>query len=75
MESYLRRFALALLCGFLAFVVTLPVGCGTLLLYSEHLNGDAQAGGPQALLGGLAVGAVSAALVVALVWVKTAPRA
>jgi hypothetical protein len=75
METHLRRLALALLCGFGTFVLTLPVACGGLLLYGDHLNGDVQSGGPQALLGGMAVGGVLALLVACLVWVKSASRA
>ena len=74
MDSALRRLALALLCGFGTFVFALPVACGGLMLTGEHINGDVQSGGPQALLGGMAIGAVLAVLVAALVWVKSAPR-
>jgi hypothetical protein len=74
MEVHLRRLSVALLCGFGTFVVTLPVACGGLMIYGEHLNGDVQSGGPQALLGGMAVSGVLALLVAALVWVKSAPR-
>lgn len=70
MESLLKRLSAALLAGFVTFVVALPVGCGALLLYSEHLNGDVQSGGPSELLGGMAL----AGLVVVLVWVKTGWR-
>jgi len=74
MEAHLRRLAGALLCGFGTFFVTLPVACGALMLYGEHLNGDVEKGGPQALLGGIALGGVVAALVAGLVWWKSRPH-
>lgn len=74
MDALLRRLALALLCGFGSFVVALPVACGGLLAYSEHINGDVQSGGPQALLGGMALAGMLAVLMVVLVFVKSAPR-
>jgi hypothetical protein len=72
METSLRRLAFALLCGFGTFVLTLPVACGALVLYGEH--GDVQSGGPQAVLGGMAIGAVLSILVAGFVWVKSASR-
>lgn len=74
MENLLKRLAFALLTGFVTFVVALPLGCGALLLYSEHLNGDVQSGGPSELLGGMALAGVLAALVVVFVMVKTRRR-
>jgi hypothetical protein len=49
-EGLLRRLSLALLCGFVSFLLTWPVACGGLLLYSEHLNGDVQSGGPESII-------------------------
>jgi hypothetical protein len=74
MEGLIRRLAIALLCGFGTFFFTLPVACGGLMLYSEHLNGDVESAGPQAILGGMALGAGLGAMVVLAVWVKSAPR-
>jgi hypothetical protein len=74
METSLRRLAFALLCGFGTFVLTLPAACGALVLYGEQMNGDVQSGGPQAVLGGMAIGAVLSILVAGFVWVKSASR-
>ncbi len=74
MNGLLRRTAAALLCGFVSFLLTVPVACGGLLLYSEHLNGDVQSGGPESILGAMAFAAVFALLVAALVFIKTADR-
>jgi len=69
------RLAAALLSGFVSVVVAVPVGCGALMLYSEHGNGDMQTGGPQALLGGIAFACVLGALIAVLVFLKIgAPR-
>jgi hypothetical protein len=65
------RLAAALLSGFVSFVLALPVACGGLMLYSEHLNGDVQGAGPQAMLGGLAFAVVLGALVAVFVFRKT----
>ncbi len=65
-----NRLAAALLSGFVSFVVTLPVACGGLMLYSEHVNGDVQAVGPQAMLGGLALAGVLGVLVALFAFIK-----
>ncbi len=69
------RLAAALLSGFASLVLALPVACGGLMLYSGHVNGDMQAGGPPAILGGLALAGVLGVLVALLVFLKIgAPR-
>jgi hypothetical protein len=60
--------------GFVVFVFALPVSCCGFVLYNEHLNGDAQSGGPAAILAGMGVSAVVALAVMAVVWRKTRPR-
>jgi hypothetical protein len=65
-----NRLAASLLSGFVSFVVALPVACGGLTLYSEHLNGDVQTAGPQAMLGGLALAGVLGALVAVFSFIK-----
>ena len=52
----------------------LPVSCGGFVLYNEHLHGDVQSGGPQAVLRAMCVAASVGAGVFALVWLKTRPR-
>lgn len=74
MEALLKRLSFALLCGFGTFFVLLPVSCGALLLYSQHVWGDVDAGGPHSMLGGMAIAAIAAVLVIVLVMLKTAPR-
>ena len=74
MKDWTVRFALAALLGFFAFFFALPVSCCGLMLYSEHLNGDVQSGGPQAILGAMGLSALLAVLVSAAVWRKTRPR-
>ena len=75
MADWTKRLALAALLGFFSFFFALPVSCCGFMLYSEHLNGDAQSGGPQAILGAMGLSAVLAVLVGAAVWRKTRPRA
>ena len=49
--------------GFFVFVFALPVSCCGFVLYNEHLYGDVESGGPQAILTAIAVSAVLALLV------------
>jgi hypothetical protein len=74
MEAMRRRVALAMLCGFATFVVMLPVACGGLLLFSEHVYGDVDVRGPASLLGGMAMAAVLGSMVAVLVFWKSAGR-
>lgn len=74
MEDWTKRFALAALVSFFAALFALPVSCGGFVLYNEHLYGDVQSGGPQAVLKGMGVAALVGVGVFALVWRKTRPR-
>ena len=74
MEGWANRFALAALVGFFAGLVSLPVACGGFVLVNEHRYGDVQSGGPGAVLGGMAVGALVGVGVMVLVLRKTRPR-
>lgn len=74
MEDWTKRFSVAALCGFFAFVVGLPVSCGGMLIYSEYRFGDVERGGPAALMGGLIGGAVMALVVFVVVWRKAGTR-
>jgi hypothetical protein len=65
-----KRIALALLSGFVTFFAGLPVACGSLMLYSEHVYGDVNTRGPESL----AMAGMLSVLVVALVFWKTSPR-
>jgi hypothetical protein len=69
-----KRIALALLSGFVTFFAGLPVACGGLMLYSEHVYGDVNTRGPESLLGGMAMAGMLSVLVVALVFWKSSPR-
>ena len=71
MADWTKRFALAALLGFFSFFFALTVSCCGFMLYSEHLNGDAQRGGPPAGRGAMGLSAVLALLVSAAVWRKT----
>ncbi len=71
MDDLWRRVAAALLAGFASFVVMLPVACGGLMLYSEHVYGDVDARGPASMLGGLVIAGVMGVLVAGMVLVKT----
>jgi undecaprenyl pyrophosphate phosphatase UppP len=68
------RLAGALLAGFGAFVLGLPIACGSLMLYSEHVYGDVDSGGPSSMLGGMVIAAILALLTVVWVMLKSAPR-
>ena len=74
METLLRRISLAFLCGFGVFIFSLPVACCEFLVYSEHLTGDVQSNGPQAILSAMGMAAVLALMMVVLVMVKTRRR-
>jgi hypothetical protein len=69
--DFWSRIAAAALSGFVSFVIALPVACGGLVLYGEHINGDVQSAGPQAILGGMALAIVLGVLVAAFVMIKT----
>jgi len=69
--NWYTRLAAALLTGFVSFVLVLPLACGGLVLFAEHLNGDVQTGGPQATLGGMAFAGVLGMLISGLVFIKT----
>jgi hypothetical protein len=69
-----KRLAAALLSGFVAFVFGLPVACGGLMIYSEHVYGDVDARGPEAILGGMAMAGILAVLVIVLAMWLTRPR-
>lgn len=68
--NWYTRLAAALLSGFASSVLALPVACGGLVLYAEHLNGDVQTAGPQAVLGGMAFAGVLGVLVAIVVFIK-----
>lgn len=74
MEDWTKRFALAALFGFIAFVFALPVSCMGFVVYNEHLYGDVQHGGPAAVLRGGGTGLLIALLVAIFVWRRTRPR-
>ncbi len=74
MDALLKRLSAALLCGFGAFVLALPVACCGFVIYNEHVTGDVQSNGPAAILGAMGLAAVLALLVVVLVMVKTRQR-
>ncbi len=73
-DGWTKRFSVAALLGFFVFVFALPVSCCGFVLYNEHLYGDVQSGGPQAVLKAMGLSAVIACVVVAVVWRKTRPR-
>ena len=68
MRDWTKRFALAALLGFATFFFALPVSCCGFVLYNEHLYGDVQSGGPEAILKALGLAAVLSALVGVVVW-------
>ncbi len=74
MDNFVQRMAGALLCGFVSLVVTVPVACSGLMLYSEHVYGDVDARGPASMLGGMAMGGILALVVVVLAMWLTRPR-
>jgi hypothetical protein len=74
MDDLWTRMAAAVLAVFGSFVAMLPVACGGLMLYSEHVYGDVDARGPASMLGGLAIAGVMGVLVTALVLLKTRRR-
>lgn len=74
MEDWTKRFALAALAGFFVFVFAVPVSCGGFTLYNEHVYGDVQSGGPEALLKALGVSAGLAVLVGWVVWQRLRAR-
>jgi hypothetical protein len=73
-EDFVQRMAGALLCGFVTLVVTVPVACGGLMIYSQHVYGDVDARGPASMLGGMTIAGILALLVVVLVMWLTRPR-
>ncbi len=68
MTIWTKRFSLAALIGFIVFVFALPVSCCGFVLYNEHLYGDVQSGGPEAVLKAMGLSAVLACAVGWLVW-------
>lgn len=74
MNDWTKRFAIAALIGFLVFVFALPVSCCGFVFYNEHLYGDAQSGGPAAILKAMGFSAVLALVVAGLVWRKSRLR-
>ena len=74
MNGWANRFALAALVGFFAGLFALPVACGGFVLANEHRYGDAQGGGPAAVLGGMGVALLVGLGVMVLVLRKTRPR-
>ena len=68
MQDWTKRLAMSALFAFWAFVFALPVSCGALVLYSEHLYGDVERGGVMAVLGGMGFSAAVALGVFAWVW-------
>jgi hypothetical protein len=73
MNDIWKRASAALLAGFVSFVIALPVACGGLMLYSEHVYGDIDANGPASILGGMGIALILAVLVVVFTFWKTAP--
>lgn len=74
MNDWTKRFALAGLVGFLVFFFALPVSCSGFILYNEHLYGDVQSGGPDAILKAMGLATVLALLAAVLVWRRARPR-
>jgi hypothetical protein len=66
--------AMAVLAGFVSFVLALPAACGSLMLYSEHIYGDVEVRGPQSILGGMAIAAMLAVLVTVWAFWKSSPK-
>ncbi len=75
MNDWTKRLALAVLLGFLTFFFALPVSCCGFVLYNEHLYGDVQSGGPQAILSAMGLSALLAFIVAAVVWRRSRPKA
>ena len=74
MQDWTKRLAFAALLGFGTFVFALPVSCCGFVIYNEHLYGDVQSGGPEAILKAMGTAAVLAMVVSGLVWRRTRPR-
>ncbi len=74
MDNFVQRMAAALLCGFVSLVVTVPVACGGLMIYSQHVYGDVDARGPASMLGGMAIAGILAIMVVVLAMWLSRPR-
>jgi hypothetical protein len=74
METLLKRISAALLLGFGVFVISLPVACSGFVVYNEHLTGDVESNGPQAILSGMVLAAVLAMVAGVLVMVKSRRR-
>ena len=74
MNDWTKRLALAGLVGFLVFFFALPVSCSGFMLYNEHLYGDVQSGGPDAILKAMGLAAVLSFVVSLLVWRRSRPR-
>jgi hypothetical protein len=73
-DNFVQRMAAALLCGFVSLVVTVPVACGGLMIYSQHVYGDVDARGPASMLGGMAIAGILAIMVVVLAMWLSRPR-
>ena len=73
-EDWTKRFAAAALLGFFVFVLALPVSCCGFVLYNEHLYGDVETGGPQAILSAMGLSAALAALVAFVLMRKSRRR-
>ncbi len=74
MQDWTKRLALAALLGFGVFFFALPVSCCGFVVYNEHLYGDVESGGPQAVLSAMGLSAIIAFAVAAAMWRKTRPR-
>ena len=74
MEDWTKRFALAALLSFVAFFFALPVSCAGFLVYNEHLRGDVQSAGPEAILKAFGAASVVTLLVFVTVWRRTRPQ-
>ena len=74
MKDWTKRFSLAALTGFLLFVLALPVSCCGFVIYNEHLYGEVQSRGPEAILKASGLSAVLGFLVAAIVWRKSRAR-
>ena len=72
-DDWSKRFAIAALLGFFVFVLALPVSCCGFVLYNEHLYGDVESGGPQALLSAMGLSAILAVLVGYVIMRKSRP--
>ena len=74
MEDWTKRMPLAALLGFGVFVFALPVSCCGYVIYNEHLYGDVQSGGPEAILKAMGTAAILATIVAMVVWRRTGRR-